>query len=99
MEGTPRRDIVRDIIKRSGSRFVSVKFVKKNGDVRDMTFNPKDVNEIKGTGTACSDPNIFRIREISNKEEGKTTWRSFDARRVLRICGNKNEAIFEGVEE
>lgn len=93
-----RHEIIRDMIERAGSSFVSVNFLKKDGTERQITFNPRDWNEVKGTGTACSNPNVFRIREVNNKEEGKTTWRSFDATRVLRIRANGSEASFDSVE-
>lgn len=98
MNNKARHEIVRDIIQRAGSSFVSVNFLKKDGSERQITFNPKDWNEVKGTGKPCENPNIFRIREVNNKEEGKTTWRSFDATRVLRIRANGSEATFEGIE-
>lgn len=99
MTDKARHEIVRDIIQKAGSSFVSVAFLKKDGTERQITFNPRDWNEVKGTGTACSNPNIFRIREVNNKEEGKTTWRSFDATRVLRIRANGSEAVFKGIEQ
>lgn len=98
MKFKARHEIIRDIIERAGSRLVSVSFLKKDGTERRITFNPRDWNEIKGTGSTCYDPNIFRIREISNKEENKTTWRSFNAARVLKICANGSEACFENIE-
>ena len=93
-----RHEIIRDMIERAGSSFVSVNFLKKDGTERQITFNPRDWNEVKGTGHTCSNPNVFRIREVNNKEEGKTTWRSFDATRVLRIRANGSEASFDSVE-
>jgi hypothetical protein len=93
-----RHEIIRQMIERAGSTFVSVDFLKKDGSERHITFNPRDWNEVKGTGKACDNPNIFRIREVNNKEEGKTTWRSFDATRVLRIRANGSEATWETVE-
>lgn len=80
-----RHELIRQAIQQAGSSFVSVNFLKKDGTERHITFNPRDFNEIKGTGHTCPDPNIFRIREVQNKEEGKTTWRSFDARRVIKL--------------
>jgi hypothetical protein len=80
-----KHEVIRQAIADAGSTFVSVNFLKKDGTERHITFNPKDFNEIVGTGSACMDPNIFRIREVNNKEEAKTTWRSFDARRVISI--------------
>jgi hypothetical protein len=92
-----RHQLIRQAIEQAGSSFVSVNFLKKDGAERQITFNPKDFNEIKGTGTACPDPNIFRIREVNNKEEGKTTWRSFDARRVIKIRVRGQETIFNQI--
>ena len=98
MSNKARHEIVRDIIERAGSGFVSVNFLKKDGSERQITFNPRDWNEVKGTGKPCENPNIFRIREVNNKEEGKTTWRSFDATRVLRIRANGSEAKWDQIE-
>lgn len=68
------------IIKTAGSSFVSVRFIKKDGSERQLTFNPADHNDIKGTGNPSTDPNIFRIRDIKLGQ-----WRSFDARRCVSI--------------
>lgn len=72
--------LLHDIIDGAGSKFVSVSFTKANGDERQLTFNPKHFGEIKGTGTKCQDPNIFRIMDTNLNQ-----WRSFDARRVFKI--------------
>ena len=71
------------LIKESGSKLVSVTFEKKDGSQRQLTFNPKDINDIKGTGSACADPNVFRVRDIK-----LSAWRSFDARRTLSVKVN-----------
>jgi hypothetical protein len=89
-----RHQIIRQAIQQAGSAFVSVNFFKKDGTERQVTFNPRDFNEVKGTGHSCPDPNVFRIRETQNKEnDRKPAWRSFDARRVVRIK-TKNEVIY-----
>lgn len=76
-----RIERIKSLIDDAGSGFVSVTFIKKDGSERQMTFNPKDVNEIKGTGdTSKVDANIFRVRDNT-----KQAWRSFDARRVIKI--------------
>lgn len=76
-----RIDRIKSLIDEAGSGYVSVTFIKKDGSERQMTFNPKDVNDIKGTGdTSKVDPNIFRVRDNTKKQ-----WRSFDARRVIKI--------------
>ena len=74
---------VAKLIKESGSKLVSVTFEKKDGSHRQLTFNPKDINDIKGTGSPCADPNVFRVRDIK-----LSAWRSFDARRILSVKVN-----------
>ena len=76
-------DLIQATIDRAGSQFVSVTFVKKDGTERQLTFNPKQIGEIKGTGRQCNDPDIFRIVEAN-----KGQWRSFDAKRVISIKVN-----------
>lgn len=74
---------ISSLIAQAGSHLVSVRFIKQDGSQRQLTFNPKDFAEIKGTGTPCSDPNIFRIRDVKLGQ-----WRSFDARRVISVRVN-----------
>jgi len=89
-----RHELIRQAIQNAGSSFISVNFRKVDGTKRQLTFNPRDFNDIKGTGKSCLDPNIFRIRETQNKEnDRKPAWRSFDARRVISIR-TKNEVIY-----
>lgn len=73
-------ETIRELIDQAGSQFVSINFVKKDGSERQLTFNPMDYADIKGTGTPTADPNIFRIRDIK-----LGAWRSFDARRVVSV--------------
>ena len=76
-----RSERIKSLIDEAGSGYVSVTFIKKDGSERQMTFNPKDVNDIKGTGdTSNVDANIFRVRDNT-----KQAWRSFDARRAIKI--------------
>lgn len=73
-------EIIREILAQANSSFVTITFEKKDGSERKITVNPKQVGEIKGTGTTCADPNIFRVVDTKIGQ-----WRSFDARRVLSI--------------
>jgi predicted SnoaL-like aldol condensation-catalyzing enzyme len=76
-----RSERIKSLIDEAGSGYVSVTFIKKDGKERQMTFNPMDKNDIKGTGdTSNVDSNIFRVRDNKIQE-----WRSFDARRVIKI--------------
>ena len=77
---------IRELIDSAGSTYVSVNFIKKDGSLRQLTFNPADHNDIVGTGSEAAakvDENIFRIRDTK-----KQAWRSFDARRVISIKAN-----------
>lgn len=73
-------ETIAQIIDAAGSKLVSVRFTKKDGSDRQLTFNPQDHADIKGTGNPTTDPNIFRIRDINIGQ-----WRSFDARRCHSI--------------
>ena len=68
------------ILDRAGSQFVSVTFTKANGEARQLTFNPRHIGPITGTGSTCSDPNVFRVVDA-----GIQQWRSFRADRVIQI--------------
>ena len=87
-----RSERIKSLIDEAGSGYVSVTFIKKDGSERQMTFNPKDVNDIKGTGdTSNVDANIFRVRDNT-----KQAWRSFDARRVIKIKSKGTITEFNG---
>ena len=73
-------ETLRQAITEAGSQFVSVRFVKADGSERQMTVNPRQFLETKGTGKPASDPNIFRVVDAKLGQ-----WRSFDARRVTSV--------------
>ena len=73
-------DLLKTIIDTAGSQFVSITFTKANGDERQLTFNPAHVGPIKGTGTKCQDPNVFKVMDVKLNQ-----WRSFRADRVIKI--------------
>lgn len=80
---------IKAIIEAAGGTLVNVRFTKKNGEERSLTFNPRDFAEIKGTGKKCEDENIFRIRDIKLGQ-----WRSFDARRVISVSAQSETTNF-----
>ena len=85
-------ETIRQLIESAGSHFVSVHFIKQDGTTRQLTFNPKHIGEIKGTGHALKDPaaiqNIIRCMDIAKG------WRSFDCRRVCQIKVNVETVEF-----
>jgi hypothetical protein len=85
--------LINEILVQAGSQFVTITFEKKDGTERKITVNPKEVGEIKGTGTKCADPNIFRVVDSKIGQ-----WRSFDARRVIKIATKGTAVKFEKEE-
>ena len=77
---TNSADLIKTILDTAGSQFVSVTFTKANGEERQLTFNPAHVGPVKGTGTKCEDPNVFKVMDIKLNQ-----WRSFKADRVIKI--------------
>ena len=81
--------IVKRFIFEAGSSIVSVEFRKADGSLRRLQFNPRDTQEIKGTGYALKAPSIVRCRDFSiARIEGQGAWRSFDCERVISIKAN-----------
>ena len=93
-----RSQTIRDFLKSSGSTIISVEFVKKNGDVRTIQFNPRDRNEIKGFGAKNENPDIIRVRDFKiARENGHGAWRSFDVNRIRSIKSHGQVYNFVGV--
>ena len=86
---------IRQFVFDAGSSIVSVEFVKLNGEKRKLQFNPRDTQEIKGTGTPTKKTNIIRCRDFAvARKEGEGAWRSFDCERVTKIKANGKELVF-----
>lgn len=78
-----RDELVKEI---SDGRFVSIEFVKANGEVRRLTGRT-GVNKTKGVGKSYSDEakNIVTLFEA-----GKNQYRSIRADRILQVkCHGK----------
>jgi hypothetical protein len=81
-----KTDIIKRFIHDAGSSIVAVEFVKADGSLRSLQFNPRDTQEIKGTGHALKKPSIVRCRDFAvARKEGAGAWRSFDCERVVKI--------------
>lgn len=77
------------------SGYVGLQFLKKDGSRRTATTNFRDHNEVKGTGKPRLNPFVFTFREVHNKEEDKTVWRSLDVRRLVRMTFAGKTFIFQ----
>lgn len=83
---------VRQFIGAAGSTIVSVTFRKVDGTLRTLQFNPRDRQEIKGTGTATRPPEIVCCRDLRiARRQGQGAWRSFNAERVVIIRAKGKE--------
>jgi hypothetical protein len=84
-----KTSFVKRFIQSAGSSIVSVEFRKADGSLRKLQFNPRDTQEIKGTGYALKAPNIVRCRDFTiARTQGQGAWRSFDCERVVSIKAN-----------
>ena len=87
--------LVKQFIFNAASSIVSVEFIKADGSVRSLQFNPRDSKEIKGTGTVVKKPNIVRCRDFRiARTTGEGAWRSFDCERVISVKANGQALSF-----
>jgi hypothetical protein len=85
----PTPEAIREILEAAKSSFVSIHFAKANGELRQLTTNPKQIGEVLGTGKKCEDPAVFRIVDVKLNQ-----WRSFRCERVLSITSNGTTTTF-----
>lgn len=83
LKTAPTPENIRGILQSANSTFVSITFAKANGEIRQLTTNPKHIGEILGTGNPTNDPAVFRIMDAKLNQ-----WRSFRAERVQSIKAN-----------
>jgi hypothetical protein len=99
-----RRAQIRAVIGTAGSRFVSVVFVKKDGTLRVMRWNPADHRDIKGDAATdagkranatrkANNPNLIRVQEV------KKGWRSVNLDRIIRIRVDGVTSRFQLIKE
>jgi hypothetical protein len=86
-------ETIRTFLQSAGSTIITVEFVKKDGTIRKISFNPRDRNEIKGTGTAVKNPDIIRVRDFNLARKNEPAWRSFNVNSIRRI--NYNRQTFD----
>ena len=86
---------IRQFIFEAGSSIISVQFVKANGEPRSLQFNPRDTQEVKGTGHALKKASIIRCRDFTiARKEGEGAWRSFDCERVTSVKAKGRSLTF-----
>jgi hypothetical protein len=99
-----KHEQIKGFISDSGSRFMSIDFIKKNGDLRTMNFNPQSAKKnlvenpsdsaIQATATRkANNPNLINIWEMNNQDE-TTKFRSVNLDTVTRVACGKMEITF-----
>ena len=85
---------IRDALAIAGNDFCSVRFIKANGELRQITFRPDDKRGVKGCNVVY-DRNQIRICENRNAETGKEEWKSFVVGRIVSLKANGQEFHFD----
>ena len=85
---------IQKFLANAGSSIVSVRFIKLDGSLRSVQFNPRDRQEIKGTGSPTTKASIVRCRDFRQAKAGNAAWRSFDTERVISIQANGQHIVF-----
>lgn len=90
-------EVVKQKIKSSGSKLVSLKFEKKDGSIRTICFNPKTAKGLKGEEASDSakraiatrkknNPNMISVCDQSLLAKGMDAskcWRTVDLEKVI----------------
>lgn len=96
---TSKTEQIKNLIREARSSIVSVKFQKKDGSERVMTFNARHREGIKGIDAtpsaqqavatrAANNPNLINVIDLNVKRKTRDavkSWRSFDCERVVSV--------------
>jgi hypothetical protein len=80
------RQELKSILEASGSKFVSVKFTKKDGSERTLLTNPRQVLETLGTGKSSD-----KVVTIVDAKIGQ--WRSIRPESILSVKAGGQEIL------
>lgn len=104
-------DKIKGIVASSGAKIMSVKFIKKDGSERTMSFNPKTAKGIKGEDASPSakqavetnkknNPHLIRVCDqtlLAKGDAAEKCWRTVDCNKVFEVHVN-GEVIPFGAE-
>ena len=79
----PTTEQIRSILDANHGRQLSVKFTKKNGEIRTLKFRPDDYLPVTGNGRK-SPEDLFTVVDAEIRQ-----WRAFKAEQVISIVVNK----------
>lgn len=97
-------EIVKNIIRNNGNKFITVDFRKKDGTLRHMCVNRSKVLEasIKGTNAEATDArketlkkrNMICVEELVKPGCADHQWRTINCETVEKICCGGEEHTF-----
>ena len=99
-----KRQQIKGFIADSGSTFMSIEFIKKDGSTRKMNFNPQSAKNHLAENISDSaaravetrkrnNPHLINIWEMNNQDE-TTKFRSINLDTVTRVAANKMQITF-----
>lgn len=98
---------IKALIAASGSGFMSMTFVKKDGSQREIVFNPKARKGLVGDSASDSakmavktraenNPNLINVLDSQLAKDGaKYAWRSINSDTVKRVVSGKTIIEFK----
>jgi hypothetical protein len=104
MDIETKRAKIKGFIADSGSKFMSIDFIKKDGSLRTMNFNPISASKnlvenpsdsaIQATATRKrNNPQLLNIWEMNNSDDS-TKFRSINMDTVTRVACGKLDIRF-----
>jgi len=99
-----KRAQIKGFIAESGSKFMTIEFIKKDGSTRVMNFNPQSAKKhlVENPSDSAkqatetrkrNNPNLVNIWEMNNQDE-TTKFRSVNLDTVTRVACGKMEITF-----
>lgn len=109
MNNTAKTEQIKNLIREARSSIVSVRFLKKDGTPRTMTFNARHREGIKGLEAsesaqqavatrAKNNPSLVNVIDLAVKRKtrkAEASWRSFDCERVVSVKSGGSEVTFD----
>lgn len=97
-------EIVKNLIRQNGNRFITIDFRKKDGTLRHMMVNRSKVleSQVKGTYANVTEArketlkkrNMICVEELIKPGCAEHQWRTVNCETVEKICCNGEEHVF-----
>ena len=97
-------EIIKNLIKNHGNQFMTVDFIKKNGELRHMMCHRSKIleSQIKGTmpevtaarKATLKARNMLCVEEIVKPGTNEFQWRTINCETVKKIVANGVEHVF-----